>query len=39
MYGPGVKKVYAELKKDISDKNIQIFSSDYLSKKNNLKNS
>ena len=33
MYGPGVEKVYAELKKIFPDKNIQIFSSDYLSKK------
>ena len=33
MYGPGVEKVYDELKKIFPDKNIQIFSSDYLSKK------
>ena len=33
MYGPGVEKVYAELKKIFPEKNIKIFSSDYLSKK------
>ena len=33
MYGPGVEKVYEELKK-LSSKNIKIFSSDYLSQKN-----
>ena len=33
MYGPGVEKVYVELKKIFPEKNIKIFSSDYLSKK------
>ena len=34
MYGPGVEKVYDELKKIFPKKNIKIFSSDFLSKKN-----
>ena len=34
MYGPGVEKIYDELKKLYPDKNIKIFSSDFLSKKN-----
>jgi primosomal protein N' (replication factor Y) (superfamily II helicase) len=34
MYGPGVEKVYDELKKIFPKKNIRIFSSDFLSKKN-----
>ena len=35
MYGPGVEKVYEELKKNYPQKNIKIFSSDYLSQKKN----
>ncbi len=35
MYGPGVEKIYEELKKIFPKKNIKIFSSDFLSKKNN----
>jgi len=34
MYGPGVEKIYEELKKIFPKKNINIFSSDFLSKKN-----
>lgn len=34
MYGPGVEKIYDELKKIFSKKKIKIFSSDFLSKKN-----
>jgi primosomal protein N' (replication factor Y) len=34
MYGPGVEKVYDELKIIFPKKNIKIFSSDFLSKKN-----
>ena len=33
MYGPGVEKIYDELKLKFPKKNIKIFSSDYLSKK------
>jgi primosomal protein N' (replication factor Y) len=33
MYGPGVEKIYDELKKTLPQKNIKIFSSDFLSKK------
>ena len=33
MYGPGIEKVFEELKIKFSDKKIKIFSSDYLSKK------
>ena len=33
MYGPGVEKIYEELKKIFPKKNINIFSSDFLSKK------
>ncbi|OUW73990.1 MAG: primosomal protein N' [Pelagibacteraceae bacterium TMED216] len=35
MYGPGVEKVYDELKKSYPKKKIKIFSSDYLSLKKN----
>ena len=38
MYGPGVEKVFEELKDIFPDKNIKIFSSDYLQGKKNLKN-
>ena len=34
MYGPGVEKIYEELKKIFPKKNIKIFSSDFLFKKN-----
>ena len=34
MYGPGVEKIYEELKNIYPKKNIRIFSSDFLSKKN-----
>ena len=34
MYGPGVEKIYDELKKIFPKKTIKIFSSDFLSKKN-----
>jgi len=34
MYGPGVEKIYEELKVIFTKKNIRIFSSDFLSKKN-----
>ena len=35
MYGPGVEKIYDELKIIFPGKNIKIFSSDYLTKKKN----
>ena len=34
MHGPGVEKIYDELKKIFPKKNVKIFSSDFLSKKN-----
>ncbi len=34
MYGPGVEKIFDEVKKIFPDKRISIFSSDYLKKKN-----
>ena len=34
MYGPGVEKIYEELKIIFPSKNMKIFSSDFLSKKN-----
>tara|TARA_B100000780_G_scaffold254069_1_gene201958 strand:+ start:52 stop:2004 length:1953 start_codon:yes stop_codon:yes gene_type:complete len=34
MYGPGVEKIYDELKIKFPNKNIKIFSSDFLKKKN-----
>jgi len=34
MYGPGVEKIYEELKIIFPNKNMKIFSSDFLSKKN-----
>ena len=34
MYGPGVEKIYDELKTIFPKKNIKIFSSDFLAKKN-----
>ncbi len=36
MYGPGVEKIYDELKKKFPFKKIKIFSSDFLTKKSNL---
>ena len=38
MYGPGVEKVFEECKKIFPDKNIKIFSRDYLKKKEAAKN-
>ena len=38
MYGPGVEKVYEELKSIFPEKNIKIFSSDYLNKKKQSEN-
>ena len=38
MYGPGVEKVYEELKNIFPDKRIKIFSSDYLNKKKDTEN-
>ena len=37
MYGPGVEKIFDELKEKYPEKNIEIFSSDYLSKKKKAK--
>ncbi len=37
MYGPGVEKIYEEIEKKFPTKNIQIFSSDYLKKKDETK--
>ena len=34
MFGPGVEKIFDELKEKYPDKNIKIFSSDFLKKKN-----
>ena len=34
MHGPGVEKIYDELKKIFPKKNVKIFSSDFLAKKN-----
>ncbi len=34
MYGPGVEKIYEEVSKIFPDKKVEIFSSDYLKKKN-----
>jgi primosomal protein N' (replication factor Y) len=38
MYGPGVEKIYEELNVIFPKKNIKIFSSDFLSKKNETEN-
>jgi primosomal protein N' (replication factor Y) (superfamily II helicase) len=38
MYGPGVEKIYEELKLKYPKKNIKIFSSDFLTNKNKSKN-
>ena len=37
MYGPGVEKIYEETKEIFQDKKISIFSSDYLRKKEEIK--
>ncbi len=37
MYGPGVEKIFSELKKIFPEKNIKILSSDFLSKKKETK--
>ena len=38
MYGPGVEKIFEEVKDIFPNKNIKIFSSDYLKKKEKTKN-
>jgi len=38
MYGPGVEKIYDEVKKKFPKKSIKIFSSDFLSKKSEREN-
>ena len=38
MYGPGVEKIFEEVKKIFPDKKIKIFSSDYLKNKDSSKN-
>ena len=38
MYGPGVEKIFEEIKKIFPDKKINIFSSDYLKKNEETKN-
>jgi len=38
MYGPGVEKIFEEIKKIFPDKKINIFSSDYLKKNGETKN-
>ena len=38
MYGPGVEKIFEEVKKKFPDKKISIFSSDYLKTKEKMKN-
>ena len=38
MYGPGVEKIYSELKNLFPDKNIKILSSDFLNKKKETQN-
>ena len=37
MYGPGVEKIYAELKQIFPEKKIKILSSDFLNKKRKQK--
>ena len=37
MYGPGVEKIYEEAKQIFQNKKISIFSSDYLKKRNEIK--
>ncbi len=38
MYGPGVEKIFEEVKELFPDKKISIFASDYLNKKDKVKN-
>ena len=38
MYGPGVEKIFEEIKKIFPDKKINIFSSDYLKTNEETKN-
>ncbi len=38
MYGPGVEKIFEEIKEIFPNKKINIFSSDYLKKKEKIKN-
>ncbi len=38
MYGPGIEKIYAELKQIFPEKKIKILSSDFLNKKKETKN-
>ncbi len=38
MYGPGVEKIFDEVKEIFPNKKISIFSSDYMRKKNEIKN-
>ena len=38
MYGPGVEKIYSELRQIFPEKKIKILSSDFLSKKNETEN-
>ena len=37
MYGPGVEKIFDEVKNLFPDKKIRIFSSDYMKKKEEVK--
>ena len=37
MYGPGVEKIFSEIKEIFPNKRIKIFSSDYLKKKRSSK--
>ena len=37
MYGPGVEKIFDEVKKIFPNNNVEIFSSDYIKKKNHTK--
>ena len=38
MYGPGVEKIFEEVKEIFPNKKINIFSSDYLKKKEKTEN-
>ena len=38
MYGPGVEKIFDEVREIFPEKKIKIFSSDYLQKKEKTKN-
>ena len=37
MYGPGVEKIFEEVKKIFPNKTVNIFSSDYMKKKGRYK--